>query len=259
MDLVLSSHFGILFTGVRFSLQKLSRSQEGQADQRQIPLPERLDCPLAEPAKPVYKRIAMSETYAESLCSGGCQRLGVYLLGSLLAHAAALWSIVPSVQPFAPRASPVVALHAVLREPIHSDDKRNVPIKEIPAEKTGSTVVPPKIAEDAQPLRTRPKFAEAPDFSRLEDLALPGATRLELRIRVSAQGKLAGIEILSTGPVPTDLLEGALELLGNARYRPAESAARPVAGEFDLTIEIQPTLGGDDQSFLGRGNATPSK
>lgn len=178
---------------------------------------------------------------------------------SLLVHGLALWMIAPAVQPFAPRASTVVTLNAVLRTPPDVDDKRSAPTEENPADKTGSTVAPPMAAEDAPPLHTRPKFAEPPDFSQLEALALPGATRLELRVRISAQGKLAGIDILSTGPVPTDFLEGVLELLGNARYRPAESAGRPVAGEFELTVEVQPMVGDGDQSSLGSGNVTPSE
>ena len=84
------------------------------------------------------------------------------------------------------------------------------------------------------------RFLVDPDLSVLEEIPVPSAGSLNIRLHVSALGTVDRVTVMKSDPVPKELLDGVLRRLEKARLSPALAGAEAVASTVDLTIRYEP-------------------
>lgn len=95
-------------------------------------------------------------------------------------------------------------------------------------------------ADTAGELTQKARFLVAPDLSSLEEIQVPFAGTLNLRLNVSSRGLVEGITVLKSDPVPKELLDGLLKRLEQTRLAPALAGSKSVASSVDLVIRFEP-------------------
>lgn len=169
----------------------------------------------------------------------GRRRLALCLLGSAGLHLLAL--AVPSPVPrFAPpgplkRAAPVTVRFA--GRPVSLVAPPDQPPSDHPPARSAPS---PQPAADAPPLDRTVRLLSPPDFSEVELLPTPVPVRLRYEFHVAADGSLADLVLLKSSPVPAGLMPVIERALRSARFAPAVAAGRPVAGRFEMNVEIVP-------------------
>lgn len=169
----------------------------------------------------------------------GRQRLALCLLASTGLHVLALVASAPGLR-FAPTTVPMrvppVTVSFVGRPVTVAPPPDSPPLDRPPLPSAPSR----QPANDAPPLDRAIRLLTPPDFSEVEMLPTPVPIRLRYEFHVGPDGMPADLVLLQSSPVPADLMPVIERALRSARFAPAVSAGRPVAGRFEMNVEIDP-------------------
>jgi outer membrane biosynthesis protein TonB len=101
---------------------------------------------------------------------------------------------------------------------------------------------PPGSTEASGTVTLKARFLVDPDLSVLEEIPVPVAGSLTIRLHVSALGTVDRVTVMKSDPVPKELLDGVLSRLQKARLAPALAGSEAVASTVDLVIRFEPGL-----------------
>ena len=116
------------------------------------------------------------------------------------------------------------------------------PAPALPPPTPSAPSAPPGSTEASGTVTLKARFLVDPDLSVLEEIPVPVAGSLTIRLHVSALGTVDRVTVMKSDPVPKELLDGVLSRLQKARLAPALAGSEAVASTVDLVIRFEPGL-----------------
>jgi hypothetical protein len=157
---------------------------------------------------------------------------------SLALHLGLAWLFSPGAFDYRPRQAKAVTLTVSLpgAERRERTPARPPQASSAPPAATAATAT----AETPDAVTQPPRFLVAPDLAALEDIPVPAAGSLSLRLHVSALGTVDRVIVIRSDPLPTDLLDGLRRRFESTRLTPAVAGSRAVASTLDVVIRYEP-------------------
>lgn len=157
---------------------------------------------------------------------------------SLALHLGLVWLFSPGALDFRPRQAKAVTLTVSL--PGAERRARSPALPPPQASAAPPATAATATAEPPGAVTQQARFLVAPDLTALEDIPVPTAGSLSLRLHVSALGSVDRVVVIRSDPLPTDLLDGLRRRFENTRLRPALAGSQAVASTLDVVIRYEP-------------------
>lgn len=111
---------------------------------------------------------------------------------------------------------------------------------------TAGTVMqeaPPQPSEEASTTKapevgitTAPRFVSPPNFESIANYPVELRFRMRFMLFVSETGRVRRVEVMESGPIPSDLRDLIVSALYNARMIPAYENGLPVSAKTELVV-----------------------
>ncbi len=165
-------------------------------------------------------------------------RLAWSLAASLALHLGAGWLFSPGSAEHRLRQAKAVTLTVTL-----ASRDRSEPLPVASAEPASAAPVASSLSavgEAGGTLTQKARFLVAPDLAALEEIPVPFAGSLTLRLHVTPLGTVDRVTVIKGDPVPKELLDGLLTRFEHARLAPALAGSEAMASTLDLVIRYEP-------------------
>lgn len=163
-------------------------------------------------------------------------RLAWPLAISLALHLGVGWLFSARSTDYLPRQAKAVTLTVTLA----SSKDRSDPLPALSGEPAPVPAASATTPDATGTLTQKARFLVAPDLAALEEIPVPFAGSLTLRLHVTPLGTVDRVTVIKGDPVPKELFDGLLNRFEHARLAPALAGSEAVASTLDLVIRYEP-------------------